>query len=385
MKYRLTCLTPVLVGDGSKLSPIDYMVWKDHVNVLDQRRIFNLLAKGPRLDNYLKQLKQAEKLDFASWGGFAQNFAGRRIPFEHPSLTAHWENAKSDSLHIPIFFAGSAGPYLPGSAIKGALRTGLVFEGLKAYGLERVAARFRSERTPKRPAEPVEEETVGGNGRCRMRVVRIFDSKPVSFSSFKIYLLRISTLIARGREHYELGWKQSPRGTVDAKRVDESATIFAEMAVPGVVFEGAWQDNDFLAHAEVHRSLSWEEPVSRPKIFRAANEYAKSLITLHKQYAESVGLSEVAESMENLRKRLTEINGSGDACLLSIGWGGGLLGKVAWLQTEDQTYREIISQTPQYGKAISSLFPFPKTRRVVFLGNRPATLPGFALLEVFSS
>ena len=53
MRYRLTCLTPLLVGDGRKLSPIDYMVWKDHVNVLDQWRIFRLLAKGPRLEGYL--------------------------------------------------------------------------------------------------------------------------------------------------------------------------------------------------------------------------------------------------------------------------------------------------------------------------------------------
>jgi len=82
MKYRVTCLTPTLVGDGQRLSPIDYMVWKDHVNVLDQRRIFRLLAKGPRLDGYLAQLKKSDKLEFASWGGFAQNFAGRRIPFE---------------------------------------------------------------------------------------------------------------------------------------------------------------------------------------------------------------------------------------------------------------------------------------------------------------
>ena len=65
MRYRLTCLTPMLVGDGHKLTPIDYMVWKDHVNVLDQRRIFRLLAKGPRLDSYLAQLKKADKLDFA--------------------------------------------------------------------------------------------------------------------------------------------------------------------------------------------------------------------------------------------------------------------------------------------------------------------------------
>ena len=37
MNYRLTCLTPVMVGDGSQLSPIDYMVWKGQVNVLQSR------------------------------------------------------------------------------------------------------------------------------------------------------------------------------------------------------------------------------------------------------------------------------------------------------------------------------------------------------------
>src|SRR5207344_2642307 len=113
MRYRLTCLTPVLVGDGEKLSAIDYMVWKDHVSVLDQRRIFRLLAKGPRLEGYLQQLKKADKLDFASWGGFAQNFADRRIPFEHPSAATSWNRAAGESLHIPTFAAGASGPYLP--------------------------------------------------------------------------------------------------------------------------------------------------------------------------------------------------------------------------------------------------------------------------------
>jgi len=113
MRYRLKCLTPLLVGDGRRLSPIDYMVWKDHVNVLDQWRIFRLLAKGPRLDSYLAQLKNADKLDFASWGGFAQNFAGRRIPFENAAYSTYWNRAAGESLQIPTFATGAAGPYLP--------------------------------------------------------------------------------------------------------------------------------------------------------------------------------------------------------------------------------------------------------------------------------
>ena len=38
MKYKITALTPLLVGGGQELAPIDYMVWKDHVSVLDQRK-----------------------------------------------------------------------------------------------------------------------------------------------------------------------------------------------------------------------------------------------------------------------------------------------------------------------------------------------------------
>ena len=105
MNYKATVLTPLLVGDGQELSPIDYMVWKDQVNVLDQARIFRLLSRGPRLDGYLAQLRKAGKLDFASWGGFAQNFSARRIPFEHASSTAIWEKTIAEFLFIPTFAA----------------------------------------------------------------------------------------------------------------------------------------------------------------------------------------------------------------------------------------------------------------------------------------
>jgi hypothetical protein len=194
MRYRLKCLTPLLVGDGRKLSPIDYMVWKDHVNVLDQWRIFRLLAKGPRLEGYLAQLKRADKLDFASWGGFAQNFAGRRIPFENAAYSTYWNRAAGESLHIPTFATGAAGPYLPAAAIKGALRTGMLFAHWRDGMLQDVLARVKSERTqrvpPRRPAEIVEEQALGPPGSNRIRFVSAGDSAPIATSRFQIYLLR---------------------------------------------------------------------------------------------------------------------------------------------------------------------------------------------------
>jgi CRISPR-associated protein Csm5 len=382
VRYCVTCLTPLLVGDGRKLAPIDYMVWKDQVNVLDQRRIFRLLSKGPRLDSYLAQLKRADKLDFASWGGFAQNFADRRIPFEHPSCAVHWERARAETLHIPTFAAGPQGPYLPASALRGALRTGMLFAGLKDGSLDRVAALFQSERPPRRPAESLEERVLGSGGASRMRFLQASDSGPAPVSSLKVFLLRVASLRSRGHDGFELGWKQSPKGTADGKRPEEGTPCFAEMASPGAVFEGAWRESQFLSQPEILRALNWREPLTRAAVFEAANRYALALLDTHKRYAEGTGLSLVRQDLERLENRLAEARQTGNACLLPLGWGGGLLARVAWLKTDDPAYREIIGQTKLYSKGMYPGFPFPKTRRIVFLNDRPAVLPGWALLEV---
>jgi len=366
MRYRLTCLSPTLVGDGQKLAPIDYMVWKDHVNVLDQRRIFRLLAKGPRLDGYLAQLKKADKLDFASWGGFAQNFAGRRIPFEHASSIPVWERARAENLFIPTFAVSLAGPYVPGTAIKGALRTGAVSERWSDASMRDLAARIASEdRFPRNPAAKAEEAVLGGGGSNRMRRIAPGDSGPITHANMKVYLMRVATLIARGSDKFELGWK-SPRGSVDSRRIEESTPWFIEMAAPGTSFEGVWQE----------RSAG-----DRAKIFQAANRHAAALLARHKHYAGSTGLGQLTATLAGVEEKIAGIGGREDACVFSIGWGGGLLGKSAYLDTEDESYRKILKAVPFYQKAIESGLPFPKTRRIVFEGGKPANLAGWVLLE----
>jgi CRISPR-associated protein Csm5 len=380
MRYRLTCLTPLLVGDGRRLSPIDYMVWKDHVNVLDQWRIFRLLAKGPRLEGYLSQLKKADKLDFASWGGFAQNFAGRRIPFENAAYSAYWNRAAGESLHIPTFASGASGPYLPGAAIKGALRTGMVFAHWRDGMLQDCLARVEGERVPRRPAEAVEEHALGSAGSNRMRLVGAGDSATVPVSRFNVFLLRTSTLVPRGPA-FQLGWKQSPRGTVDGARPEESTPLFAEMAVPGSTFEGNWNEKAFFLEPEIRRALRWPESFNRAKIFEAVNVYASGLLALQRQYAAWAGLVLLDKNLEELERRLEAAREKG-SCLFSMGWGGGLTAKAGWLDTTNADYRKILEQFTIYNRALASNLPFPKTRKIVFLDNRPATLPGWVELAI---
>ena len=383
MKYRLTCLTPLLIGDGSRLSPIDYMVWKDHVNVLDQARIFRLLAKGPRLDNYLKQIRLADKLDFASWGGFAQSFAQRRVPFEYAGCTAFWDKLRAEDLHIPTFVTGPGGPFVPGSALKGALRTGLVFNSRGSEAaFKDIAAQLSKDRPLRQPGQRLEAAAIGASGNNRLKVIAPSDSNPLAESPLKIYLIRVASLEKKTQDRNELRWRLSPRGTVDSSHPEDSTPLFAEMASPGTAFEGDWTERPFYRQPETVKALRWKEPLNTEDILNAANSYASAMLEVHLQYAQKSGLNLLEDSIRQLEARLSEARQSGSACLLSLGWGGGFLSKVASLDTSDDSYRQILSELSIYSKAIRTGMPFPKTRRVVFLENKPATLPGWALLEV---
>jgi CRISPR-associated protein Csm5 len=153
------------------------------------------------------------------------------------------------------------------------------------------------------------------------------------------------------------------------------------MAVPGAVFEGDWSEKTFLLHPEIRRFVRWPETLGRDRFFEAANVYAAGLLTLQRQYASWAGMGLLDRSLDELEQRLAAAREKG-SCLLSLGWGGGLPAKSAWLDTTNADYRQILQQFGMYDRALASNLPFPKTRRIVFLNNRPATLPGWAELSV---
>ena len=100
-----------------------------------------------------------------------------------------------------------------------------------------------------------------------MRFLSAGDSAVVATGDFKIYLLRTSTLQPRGAD-FTLGWKQSPRGAVDGARPDESTPTFAEMASPGTIFDGDWDEKTFLLQPEVRKASAGRKGSIAPKSSR---------------------------------------------------------------------------------------------------------------------
>ena len=56
--------------------------------------------------------------------------------------------------------------------------------------------------------------------------------------------------------------------------------------------------------------------------------------------------------------------------------------EITFKDQDGEQYNQILRNVPLYRKAIDSGMPFPKTRRIVFQENKPASLPGWVFLEL---
>ena len=301
-----------------------------------------------------------------------------------PWTAEYWERLRADFCQIPTFSRTIAGPVIPASALRGALRTTLVASRTSSGTLATIETLFQDDRPPRRPGESAEHQVVGRPSHDALKGFAIADSAPAASAVFKIYMLRTATLVeTRGGAPgtFGLGWRTVPRGSVEPRRIDDSTPSFAEMAVPGAAFEGVFTERSFYQNPEVARSLGWRHPLTRERLFEAANRYAETLLDAHLRFAAAVSLPHLTASVEQLRSRLQQAREQG-ACLLNLGWATGLLPKMAFPNTDDEAFRRILSRHPEFARAIRTGMPFPKTRRVVFLENQPATLPGWVWLGV---
>ncbi len=200
-------------------------------------------------------------------------------------------------------------------------------------------------------------------------------------SVFKIYLTRVASLDTRQGSKPQLVWKVAGRGSVPPQRLTDSTPVFAEMAIPGTVFSGRWDERKFLENPELSRYLGWRSSPDPKMLVEAANQYAAAQLDLQAKYAESIQLQTLRDAVERLRRELDSARNTPLSCLACLGWGSGFVSKTAFLDGDQESFRKVLRTVPSISKSIREGVPFPKTRRVVFVGGKPATLPGWVRVE----
>lgn len=338
-RFRVTVLSPLLAGSGEQLTPIDYMVWQNEVRVLDQERIFKLLARNPRLESYLDHLRKAERLEWSQWGGYAQGYASAKIPFASGGLASIWEKARTEDLHIPRFAHGGGRRLLPGTALKGALRTAWLAGALdpekaKKLWAECAAAGLRWKTLAALDA---------AGGKNALEGLAFSDARTPA-DSFRIFQTRVLVLRTEGKTG-PAEWKPGQQ--------------FAEMARPGAVFEG--------------------RGAMPAGVAEAVRVEARRLLGEHAAFAKHAALKPLAEAVAKLKDEEAKL--SGDSCLLAVGWGAGFRSKALAPDLSTPEARMTLTGLPGVRKAVVPGLPYPKTRRIALDGGGGAALCGWVRLD----
>lgn len=147
-EYELTCIAPVHVGSGQKLKSFEYLYdrRKDEVAFLNESKWIALLAQHDLMDAFadavisgafLRQSIREWLLDHQIKEGELRTIILRRAA-SAPLITKERGRTKLNDIVAQTTLADGR-PYIPGSTIKGALRTGMLY-----YAIRRDPARFRS-------------------------------------------------------------------------------------------------------------------------------------------------------------------------------------------------------------------------------------------------
>jgi len=363
VKLGLEILTPTQAGSGAELfKELDYIDRGGMAFVVDQQASFNAVASG-NLALDAKLLSGAHLSDLVQAAG--QDF-GYRLPWLSTAqkVPDKFREHLKDAINRP---------YLPGSAIKGAIRTALIAEWLRSNMPNHKIASKMPSLLPyaERNGKPSKPKTFASSDLLKALVgkdakqdlFRVFKVKDCLFGEADIRLADIRWLNEKRWRNMcqKKDWDFNKKNPVDWK---EALGIYAEVLQAGALGLATLQWDGFLL-SDTSRWQQGAVSSIAPKDFddlkQRLNQHAKYRLQKEIQFYKEQGKPAPEQECHRLLKM---IETDQQAAYLQMSWGSGWRGMTGDWASEEQVanFREIFN-LGRKGK------PFPKTRRLVVSGE----------------
>ncbi|RLF79469.1 type III-A CRISPR-associated RAMP protein Csm5 [Thermococci archaeon] len=199
-------LSPLHIGNGREITPIDFYPEEGIIHILDTDRLFHDLVKlGASIEELVEFFKTPRE-DLYVWKHYMKKFRLDPRAYSLYTLKVYGALGRQSS-KIKEFIKENGKPYVPGSSIKGAIRTAMFYKALKECGDSSTAMRVV--------------------GRVNERTAR-----QIGYSKDLVEYY-ISYLLNQIRH---------PKGKVDPKRADDilEAMVFGMVksaSFPGIMYE----------------------------------------------------------------------------------------------------------------------------------------------------
>ncbi len=365
MRYEIEVISPVHIGSGGTISPIEYVV-EDNFYRADMDRLFE--DERFDTDGFIEDAKAGAFY----LGRFAPGVAKEHVRYAleiTPSARTNLQQligrlSRSSEVREHIKTKDEA--YIPGSSVKGAIRTAILWWVLKndADRFDRAKkhlnslVRSRGRVDKKRVDDEIEKLVFGADPtEDILKALQVSDTSAVNVKELRIEEVRTLTTTPQGHN-----WK--------------GFYTYVEALKPGTKLVLETKIDEFLLEDDAASELHFESKQDLVReIPRICNEFADMFIEdemrFFRQYNRPGELDDVLEFYEMLRERREE-----DSFLLHLAWGSGWHGMTVGRLLQGEPDFDFFGLRKRFslGKRRNQQFfvsEFPKTRRIVFKDGKP--------------
>ncbi|MBL7791854.1 MAG: type III-A CRISPR-associated RAMP protein Csm5 [Saprospiraceae bacterium] len=353
-KLTITTLTPLHIGSGTDFQGnFEYLYFKEQgvAVVIDQEKTLGVLGEE-KITNWITCIEKREDLLALLKTRKAnlrpEDIALRRIPVVHKGLSG--KNALREQLHD-----GMGKPILPGSSLKGAIRTAIFAQFIyKNTHLLNNRANLQNRRGKFDDRELIKRCFGKDPNHDILRLLQVGDA---FFEGTQCYS---SNIVNQSGEKWITGSRtpgKDPMQFLEAIPAGSCNTGYVDFRIDDALFQMAEKKDVFTGDISI---------VQFHRLFPLLNDHIKDIVEREIKYWEDEGNPEaIGDYMEELGKILEVIEACDEkSCVIRLGWGTGYRTMTgAWdRKLPDDIYYDLVkSLRPKHPEELV----YPKTTRML--------------------
>lgn len=337
---KITVLTPLHIGNGREMmNEYDYTIYNGRTWRIDENALLEAQdVEDLRVAEMLARAKPAQLLkppDFVEGSPYFR-YVLKGTPKSKAEGAVVREQIKD------VYDR----PYLPGTTVKGALRTALAWSLWQKKNLRPEISKLNP--SPKFAASGYERELFGQNpNRDLLRALQVADSAPMDISALMLVNVRVLT---RGGK---------PGSPVEVEAIRQKTVIESQMKLDTVLFS-QWAKARELFLPNANALLNFAE---------IARQHSRAAI--ERELAWARGLPNGKKIVENYETML-HCSLASNQFFLQLGWGGNWEQKTfgSRLKADENFMRTILRSRKQngydvaHGRMPKNILDFPTSRRI---------------------
>ncbi|MDP3029803.1 MAG: type III-A CRISPR-associated RAMP protein Csm5 [Deltaproteobacteria bacterium] len=382
-KYEMEILTPLHIGSGEKIYPLEYVIDKEVIRVnMDklfaepsfQRETF--IRESKKRDFYLGAFDKNNSLKYPLY----------KIAIALSTASELTDNIGTSNALVLDFIKEGKNFYIPGSSLKGAIRTAVLWNFLQKANirsefegsLKRELVRKKDPKEGRRVKKQrfslsSEEAILGRPNYSLLKALHVGDSDFLSPSSISVEVSRVLSKTGNGFK-----WKQLGRDGGNTDNPKEATPIFFEAVKSGTEIKGNIKIDEFLLSQEIAAALKLRDTALLKKLAKTCNTFAHRHLEKEWDFFKPIGLKEIQDEIE----RIKNISLTDNEFLLHFAWGSGYEAKALGNAIDKSLFNEIRNER-DLGKNLGKRgMEFPKTRKIVFEDGKPRTVTGWVKVSL---